>query len=164
VHFLLELLFLPFYPYPLRKSVCGQLLIRNILVLLFNFEVPLKKIIKKSCSKKRKRKKQQQRRGFVCVFLSFVWWCFEITFVSRLASQLAFFANVVLVLPCLLLSATYSSTYIPTAASQGFSCQHRYTLFQVADLLVAFPIMWSKVRTGRSSCEQVERECLAAGS
>jgi hypothetical protein len=31
-------------------------------------------------------KKQQQRRGFVCVFFSFVWWCFVITFVSRLAS------------------------------------------------------------------------------
>jgi hypothetical protein len=39
-------------------------------------------------------------------------------------SQLAFFANVVLVLPWLLLSATYSSTYIPTTVSQGFSCQH----------------------------------------
>jgi hypothetical protein len=74
-------------------------------------------------------------------------------------SQLAFFANMVLVLPCLLHSATYSSTYIPTVASQGFSCQHRYTLFQVADLLVAFPILWSEVRTGS---EQVERECLAA--
>jgi hypothetical protein len=48
---------------------------------------------------------------------------------------------VVLVLPCYLLSATYSSTYIPTAASQGFSCQHRYTLFKVVDLLVAFPIL-----------------------
>jgi hypothetical protein len=122
--FFLNFFFYRFTPTLSEKSVCGQLLIRNILVLLFNFEVPLKKIIKKSCSKKRKRKKQQQRRGFVCVFLSFVWWCFEITFVSRLASQLAFFANVVLVLPCLLLSATYSSTYIPTAASQGFSCQH----------------------------------------
>jgi hypothetical protein len=52
----------------------------------------------------------------------------------------------VLVLPCLLLSATYSSTYISTAASQGFSCQHRYTVFQVADLLVAFPILWELVR------------------
>jgi hypothetical protein len=79
-------------------------------------------------------------------------------------SQLAFFANVVLVPPCLLLSATYSSTYIPTAASQGFSCQQRYTLFQVADLLVAFPILWSKVRIGKSSCEQAERECLAAAT
>jgi uncharacterized oligopeptide transporter (OPT) family protein len=65
--------------------VCGQLLIRSILVLLFNFEVPLKKIIKKELQQK-KEKKQQQRRGFVCVFLSFVWWCFVITFVSRLAS------------------------------------------------------------------------------
>jgi hypothetical protein len=61
-------------------------------------------------------------------------------------SSLAFFANVVLVLSCLLLSTTYSSTYIPTVASQGFSCLHRYALFQVADLLAAFPILWSKVR------------------
>jgi hypothetical protein len=37
-----------------EKSVCGQLLIRSILVLLFNFEVPLKKNYqKKSCSKKK---------------------------------------------------------------------------------------------------------------
>jgi hypothetical protein len=77
-------------------------------------------------------------------------------------SQLPFFANMVLVLPCLLLSATYSSTYIPTEASQGFSCHHKYTLFHVADLLVAFDILLSKVRTGNSSCEQVEREYLAA--
>jgi hypothetical protein len=45
-------------------------------VLLFNFEVPLKKISKKVAAKNRKKqkeqKKQQQRRGFVCVFLSFV--------------------------------------------------------------------------------------------
>jgi hypothetical protein len=46
--------------------VCGQLLIRSILVLLFNFEVPLKKIIKKKVAAKKKQKeqkKQQQRRG-----------------------------------------------------------------------------------------------------
>jgi hypothetical protein len=52
---------------------------------------PWKKIIKKSCSKKKEKskknqKKKQQRRGFVCVFLSFVWWCFAITFVSKLTS------------------------------------------------------------------------------
>jgi hypothetical protein len=48
--------------------VCGQLLIRSILVLLFSFEVPLtKKISKKSCRKKRNEKKQQQRRA-LCVF------------------------------------------------------------------------------------------------
>jgi hypothetical protein len=154
--------------------------------MLFNFEVSLKKNKKKLQKKKRKEKrtkKSNNNEGALCVF-SFLlcggalWF----TFVSRLASlaqsslgpayyhrwmisQLAFFANVVLVLPCLLLSATYSSTYIPTTASQGFSCQHRYTLFQVADLLVAFPILWSKVRTGKSSSEQVERECcLAAAS
>jgi hypothetical protein len=84
--------FLLFYPYPLRKSVYGQLLIRSILVLLFNFEVPLKKkLSKKSCSKKNRKskknkKKKQQQRGFVCVFLSFVRWCYVITFVPRLAS------------------------------------------------------------------------------
>jgi hypothetical protein len=31
-------------------------------------------------------------------------------------------------------------------------------------LLVAFPILWSKVRTGKSLCEQVERECLTAAT
>jgi hypothetical protein len=72
--------------------VCGQLLIGSILVLLFNFEVPLKKIIKKkSCSKKKEKKakrtkKSNNKEGALCVFLSFVWWCFVITFVSRLAS------------------------------------------------------------------------------
>jgi hypothetical protein len=151
-----------------RESVCvvSCSLEAFCLILLFNFEVALKNI-KKSCSKKieKEKNKQQQKRGFVCVFLLFLRWCFVITFVSRLISlaqsslgstyyhrwtisQLSFFANVVLVLPCLLLSATYSSTYLPTAASQGFLCQHRYIVFQVADLLVAFPILWSKVRIG----------------
>jgi hypothetical protein len=72
------------------ESVCGQLLIRSILVLLFSFEVPLeKKFIKKKVAAKKKQnetKKQQQRRGFVCVFFSFVRWCFVITFVSRFMS------------------------------------------------------------------------------
>jgi hypothetical protein len=66
------------------KSVCGQLLIRSILVLLFNFKVPLKKYKKKSCSEK--EQKNNNKEGAVCVFLSFVRWCFVITFVSRLAS------------------------------------------------------------------------------
>jgi Na+/H+ antiporter NhaD/arsenite permease-like protein len=79
------------YTFCLSLRVCGQLLIRSILVPLFNFEVPLKKIIKKKLQQKNRKKqkepkKQHQRRGFVCVFLSFVWWCFVITFVSRLAS------------------------------------------------------------------------------
>jgi hypothetical protein len=64
--------------------VCGQLLIRSILVMLFNFEDSLKKNYQKKLQQK--EKKQQQRRGFVCVFLSFVRWCYVITFVSRLAS------------------------------------------------------------------------------
>jgi hypothetical protein len=52
--------------------VCGQLLTRSILVLLFNFEVPLKKNYQKKVAAKKKKKakrtkkKQQQRRGFVC--------------------------------------------------------------------------------------------------
>jgi hypothetical protein len=85
-----EYLFYRFTPTLSKKSVCGQLLIRSILVLLFSFEVTLKKkIIKKKLQQKkakRNEKKQQQRRGFVCVFFSIVRWCFMITFVSRLTS------------------------------------------------------------------------------
>jgi hypothetical protein len=55
-----------FTPTLSRKSVCGQLLIRSILVMLFNFEVPLKKIIKKSCNKK--KKKSNNKEGALCVF------------------------------------------------------------------------------------------------
>jgi hypothetical protein len=72
-----------------RESVCGQLLIRSILVLLFSFEVPLKKFIKKKSWSKKKQKETKKgttKKGFVCVFFSFVRWCFVITFVSRLAS------------------------------------------------------------------------------
>jgi hypothetical protein len=56
----------------LRESECGQLLIRSILVLLFSFEVPLKKkLSKKSCSKKskKKRKKATTKKGFCVCFL-----------------------------------------------------------------------------------------------
>jgi hypothetical protein len=66
--------------------VCGKLLIRSILVLLFNFEVPMKKYSKKKKTEKEAKNKRQHRRGFVCVFFSFEWWCFVITFVSRLTS------------------------------------------------------------------------------
>jgi hypothetical protein len=54
--------------------VCGQLLIRSILVLLFNFEVPLKKYIKKKsgCSKKKNNRKRNEKsnnkEGALCVF------------------------------------------------------------------------------------------------
>jgi hypothetical protein len=41
--------------------VCGQLLIRSILVLLFNFEVPLKKLSKKVAAKKGKKQKEQKK-------------------------------------------------------------------------------------------------------
>jgi hypothetical protein len=50
--------------------VCGQLLIRSILVLLFSFEVPLKKIIKKSRSKEKKAKinEKSNKERTLCVF------------------------------------------------------------------------------------------------
>jgi hypothetical protein len=52
-----------------RESVCvcGQLSIRRILVLLFSFEVPLKKIIKKKVAAKR-NKKSNNKEGALCVF------------------------------------------------------------------------------------------------
>jgi hypothetical protein len=73
-----------------ERSVCAKLLIRSILVLLFSFDVPWKKI--KKYRKKRNKKeaknraRRQYRRGFVCVFFSFVRWCYVFTLVSRLAS------------------------------------------------------------------------------
>jgi hypothetical protein len=53
--------------------VCGQLLIRRILVLQFNFEVPQeKKYYKKLQQKKRKKQKEQKtsnnKEGALCVF------------------------------------------------------------------------------------------------
>jgi hypothetical protein len=45
--------------------VCGQLLIRSILVLPFNFEVPLKKKLQQ---KKRKKPKSNNKEGAMCVF------------------------------------------------------------------------------------------------
>jgi hypothetical protein len=42
------------------------MLIRSILVLLFNFEVPLKKIIKKK-KKSKKNKKSNNKEGALCV-------------------------------------------------------------------------------------------------
>jgi hypothetical protein len=52
--------------------VCGQLLLRSILVLLFNFEVPLKKISKKLEQKKKTKakrtKKSNNKEGALCVF------------------------------------------------------------------------------------------------
>jgi hypothetical protein len=54
--------------------VCGQLLIRSILVLLFNFEVPLKKnyqtnvAAKKKEKSKKKQKKSNNKEGALCVF------------------------------------------------------------------------------------------------
>jgi hypothetical protein len=52
--------------------VCGQLLIRSILVLLFNFEVPLKKNYQKKLQQKKekskKNKKSNNKEGALCVF------------------------------------------------------------------------------------------------
>jgi hypothetical protein len=50
--------------------VCGQLLIRSILVLLFNFEVPLKNYQKKLQQKieKQKEQKSNYKEAALCVF------------------------------------------------------------------------------------------------
>jgi hypothetical protein len=54
----------------LEESVCGQLPIRSILVLLFSFEVPLKKFIKKKLQQKKQKetKKSNNKEGALCVF------------------------------------------------------------------------------------------------
>jgi hypothetical protein len=50
------------------ESVCGQLLIRSILVLLFSFDVPLtKKNYQKKVAAKR-NKKSNNKEGALCVF------------------------------------------------------------------------------------------------
>jgi hypothetical protein len=47
-----------------RKSVCGQLLIRSILVLLFNFDVPpLEKIYQKKVAAKKKKKAKRTKKA-----------------------------------------------------------------------------------------------------
>jgi hypothetical protein len=56
-----------FTPTLFEKSVCGQLLIRSILVLLLSFEVPLEKIRKKVTAKI-KIKKSNNKEGTLCVF------------------------------------------------------------------------------------------------
>jgi hypothetical protein len=51
--------------------VCGQLLIRSILVLLFSFEVPpTKKIVKKKLQQKKAKRneKSNNKEGALCVF------------------------------------------------------------------------------------------------
>jgi hypothetical protein len=63
VHFLLESEQIPTLS---GKSVCGQLLIRSILVLLFSFEVPLKKIYQK---KQKEMKKATTKKGLCVCFL-----------------------------------------------------------------------------------------------
>jgi hypothetical protein len=49
-----------------REFVRGQLLIRSILVLLFKFEVPLKKLSKKVAAKKRTKKATIKKGICVC--------------------------------------------------------------------------------------------------
>jgi hypothetical protein len=42
--------------------VCGRLLIRSILVLLFSFEVPLKNISKKDTANETKNRKKEAKK------------------------------------------------------------------------------------------------------
>jgi hypothetical protein len=51
--------------------VCGQLLIRSILVLPFNFEVPLKKVAAKKKKKKQKEQKKATTKKGLCVCFPF---------------------------------------------------------------------------------------------
>jgi hypothetical protein len=46
------------------------LLIRSILVLLFNFEVPLKKKLSKKKVAAKKKKKSNNKEGALCVFFN----------------------------------------------------------------------------------------------
>jgi hypothetical protein len=51
--------------------VCGQLLIRSILVLLFSFEVPLTKKLSKTKLQQKKEKRNEKsnnKEGALCVF------------------------------------------------------------------------------------------------
>jgi hypothetical protein len=61
-------------PLPSPEKVCGQLLIRSILVLLFSFEVPwTKKLSKKSCSKKKEKEmKKATTKKELCVCFLFL--------------------------------------------------------------------------------------------
>jgi hypothetical protein len=62
-----EYLFYHFTPTLFRK-VCGQMLITSLLVLLFSFEVPLKKYQKKLQQKIEKEKLETTTKGVLCVF------------------------------------------------------------------------------------------------
>jgi Na+/H+ antiporter NhaD/arsenite permease-like protein len=66
--------FYRFTPTLSRESVCGQLLIRIILVLLFSFEVPLKKNNKKKVAAKKKQKqtKKATTKKALCVCFLFL--------------------------------------------------------------------------------------------
>jgi hypothetical protein len=77
-------------PSPEKVCVVSCSLEAFRLVLVFNFEVALKKNIKKKLQQKKekgKEKKQATTKKGLCVFFFlFLRWCFVITFVSRLAS------------------------------------------------------------------------------
>jgi hypothetical protein len=64
---------LPFFtilPLPSLEKVCGKLLIRSILLLLFSFEAPGKNQKNTAKKKKQKRQKKEEDRikGALCVF------------------------------------------------------------------------------------------------
>jgi hypothetical protein len=64
-----RIFFYCFTPTLSEKSVCGQLLTRSILVLLFSFEVPLtKKIIKKKLQQKKAKRNKKSNNKEGCVF------------------------------------------------------------------------------------------------
>jgi hypothetical protein len=67
--------------------VCGQLSIRSILVLLFSFEVPLKKIIKKKLQQKETKKATTKKGLCVCfIFLCAVVFCDYLCVQSHVSS------------------------------------------------------------------------------
>jgi hypothetical protein len=66
-----SIFFYRFTPTLSGKSVCGQLLIRSILILLFSFEVPLKKKLSKKVAAKKnikRNEKSNNKEGALCVF------------------------------------------------------------------------------------------------
>jgi hypothetical protein len=66
-----SIFFYHFTPTHSGKSVCGQLLIRSILVLLFSFEVPLTKNYQKKLQQKKQKetKKATTKKGLCVCFL-----------------------------------------------------------------------------------------------
>jgi hypothetical protein len=70
-----------------RKCVCGQLLIRSILVLLFSFEVALKKLSKKKLQQKETKKATTKKGLCECfLFLCAVMLCDYLCVQARVSS------------------------------------------------------------------------------